>query len=131
MTKKELSKYYYLEREIRRDREDIEELNTKLTHITHVLSDMSKGQGQNDRIDKIIAELIERDTLLHNKMAKAETERNRILQYINGIDDPLIRLIIQYRYLNLLTWVKVAYFVGGNNTPDSVRMLSDRYIMSH
>lgn len=131
MTKKELSRYYYLEREIQHDREEIEELKAKLTHVTQVLSDMPKGQGQNDKIDRIIAELAERDTLLHEKMAKAEKERNRILHYINCIDDSLIRLIIQYRYLNLLTWTKVAYFVGGNNTPDSVRMLSDRYILSH
>lgn len=131
MTKKELSRYYYLEKEIRHDREEIEELNAKLTHITQVLSDAPKGSPQRDKIDKIIDELAERDNLLHVKIINAEKERNRILRYINDIDDSLIRLIIQYRYLNLLTWVKVAYFVGGNNSPDSVRMLSDRYILSH
>ena len=131
MTKKELSRYYYLEEEIKRDRNEIEKLNTELTHITQLLSDMPKGSPKRDRIDEIIDELTKRDNLLHEKIAKAEKERNRILQYINDIDDALIRLIIQYRYLNLLTWTKVAYFVGGNNTPDSVRMLSDRYILSH
>lgn len=131
MTKKELSRYYYLEREIRQDREEIENLNAKLTHITQVLSDMPKGSPQRDRIDEIIDELARRDNLLHEKIARAEKERNKILQYINSIDDSLIRLIIQYRYLNLLTWTKVACFVGGNNTPDGVRMLSDRYILSH
>lgn len=131
MTKKELSRYYYLEKEIKRDREEIEQLNAKLTHITQVLSDMPKGSPQRDRIDEIIDDLAERDNLLHKKIAQAEKERNRILEYINRIDDSLIRLIIQYRYINLLTWAKVAYFVGGNNTPDGVRMMSDRYILSH
>lgn len=128
MTKKELSRYYYLEREILHDKEEIEELQTQATHITQMLSDMPKGQGNKDKIEKIVAELVERDALLHEKKAKAEHARNEILQYINDIDDPLIRLIIQYRYVNLLSWTKVAYFVGGNNTPDGVRMLSDRYI---
>lgn len=131
MTKKELSRYYYLEKEIKKDREEITDLNTKLTHITQVLSDLPKGSPQRDRIDEIIDELARRDNLLHEKIVRAEKERNRILQYINGIDDSLIRIIIQYRYLNLLTWPKVAYFVGGNNTPDGVRMMSDRYILSH
>jgi len=131
MTKKELSQYYYLEQEIKHDRNEIEKLNTELTHITQMLSDMPKGSPKRDRIDEIIDELTRRGKLLHEKIAKAEKERNKILQYINDIDDSLIRLIIQYRYLNLLTWPKVAYFVGGNNTPDSVRMLSDRYILSH
>ena len=120
-----------MEKEIKRDREEIAEIETKLTHITQVLSDMPKGTPQRDRIDEMIDDLAERDNLLHEKIAKAEKERNIILQYINSIDDSLIRLIIQYRYINLLTWTKVAYFVGGNNTPDGVRMLSDRYILSH
>ncbi len=131
MTKKELSRYYYLKEEIKRDKNEIEKLNTELTHITQMLSDMPKGSSKRERTEEILDELTKRDNLLHEKMVRAEKERNKILQYINGIDDSLIRLIIQYRYLNLLTWTKVAYFVGGNNTPDSVRMLSDRYILSH
>ena len=78
LTKKELSRYYYLEKEIKRDRDEIEILNTKLTHITQVLSDMPKGSPQRDKIDAIIDELAERDNLLHEKIARAEKERNRI-----------------------------------------------------
>lgn len=131
MTKKELSRYYYLEKEIIKDRADLAILQSRVTHITQNFSDMPKEQQKSNKEDEIIAEMVERDELLHKKLVRAEKERNNILRYINTIDDALIRLIIQYRYLNLLTWTKVAYFVGGGNTADSVRMLSDRYIRTH
>ena len=131
MAREGLSRYYYLEKEIKRDKEEIIELETQLTHITQTPSDMPKSKGQNDKMDRLMSILIERKELLGDKILRAEEERNRILKYINSIDDSLIRLIIQYRFLNLLPWAKVAYFVGGNNTEESVRKMFERYISSH
>lgn len=49
-------------------------------------------------------------------------------EYIESIDDSLIRQIIALRYINGLTWEQVAASIGGNNTADSVRMLCDRFL---
>lgn len=49
-------------------------------------------------------------------------------EYIESIEDSLIRQIIALRYINGLTWDQVAASIGGNNTADSVRMLCDRFL---
>lgn len=128
LTKEELSRYYYLDKELRHDYEKIIELETQLTHITQMLSDMPKGRADNNKREEILDELTKRKQLYLDKVVVAEQEKNKILQYINGINDPLTRLIIQYRCIDLLSWTKVAHCVGGNNTSDSVRMMFSRHI---
>ena len=128
MTKEELNKYYYLKKEMSCIEHGIIELQTHLTHITQVLSDMPKGQADSEKKERILDELDRRRIAYLDVLKSAEIEKNNILRYISGINDPLVRLIIHYRYIDLFSWSKVASLVGGNNTPDSVRMLSERYI---
>lgn len=52
-------------------------------------------------------------------------------EYIDNIDDSLIRQIIILRYVNGLTWEQVAASIGGNNTADSVRMMHDRFLKKY
>ena len=49
-------------------------------------------------------------------------------EYIENIDDSLVRQIITLRYINGLTWNQVALSIGGDNTADSVRMIHDRFL---
>lgn len=53
--------------------------------------------------------------------------RAEILEFVEGIDDSLLRQVIILRHVNGLTWEQVAREVGGGNTGDSVRMMHDRY----
>ena len=48
--------------------------------------------------------------------------------YINDIDDSLVRQIFTLRYINGLEWRQVAVSIGGNNTADSVRMIHNRFL---
>ena len=49
-------------------------------------------------------------------------------EYIENVDDSLIRQILILRYAKGLSWEHVATGVGGNNTADSVRMLHNRFL---
>lgn len=49
-------------------------------------------------------------------------------EYIDNINDSLIRQIITLRYVNGLTWEQVAASIGGNNTADSVRKMAERFL---
>lgn len=60
-----------------------------------------------------------------------EQTRMRIagmIEWIENIDDPLVKDIVRYRYLRGFSWVKIAHKVGGGNTQDSVRMIVNRYL---
>lgn len=49
-------------------------------------------------------------------------------KFIDNIPDSLVRQIIRLRYIECLTWNKIARLVGNNNTADSVRMIVNRYL---
>lgn len=51
-----------------------------------------------------------------------------ITEYIDTVDDSLIRQIMILRYVNGLSWDGVADKIGGSNTADSVRMLHNRFL---
>jgi len=51
-----------------------------------------------------------------------------INEYIETIDDSLLRQIITLRHVNGLTWDQVAAHIGGGNTGDSVRKMHDRFL---
>jgi len=51
-----------------------------------------------------------------------------INEFVEEIDDSLLRQIIILRHVNGLTWEQVAAHIGGGNTGDSVRMMHDRFL---
>ena len=74
-----------------------------------------------------------------NKLDRLQRKLNRRIEelidlveetyeYIDNIDDSLIRQIITLRYINGLEWKQVAASIGGNNTADSVRKIAERYL---
>ena len=54
--------------------------------------------------------------------------RAEILEFVEEIDDSLLRQIIILRHVNGLQWEQVAAHIGGGNTGDSVRMIHDRFL---
>ncbi|MEG0430287.1 MAG: hypothetical protein RSA49_04210 [Anaerovoracaceae bacterium] len=64
------------------------------------------------RIDALIEELMNR--------------QKRIVEFIASIDDSMLRQIVNYRCLQLLSWNEVALKIGGKNTAESVRLIYHR-----
>ena len=48
--------------------------------------------------------------------------------YINNIPDSFTRRIFRMRFIDGLTWGKIAMTIGGNQTSDSVRMICKRFL---
>ena len=107
MSEKELSKYYYLKKEIKDLEERIETLGNGVGSIK--ISDMPKGSSKISSIEEKIVELKERWI---NARVSALEEYLRIETYINSIEDIEIRLIARYRYLDLLSWEQIALKIG-------------------
>lgn len=53
---------------------------------------------------------------------------SEIMDFVNAIPDPLLRLIVSLRYVNGLEWEQVAMHIGGGNTPESVRKTCERHL---
>ena len=52
----------------------------------------------------------------------------KLIEYIEGVDDSLMKQIIFYRCVSCMTWQEVADAVGGNNTENSVKKAYSRFL---
>ena len=48
--------------------------------------------------------------------------------YINSIEDSRVRRIIRYRFVDGMSWIRVARAMGGNYTSDNCRMMIERFL---
>lgn len=105
MTIKELSKLFYLNKEIII-------LSKELLEITEigatVLDGMPKGSSTTSKVEMITVKKEE----LRKEIVDAQLEyidkRVRIETYINSIDDPKIRLIARLRFVEFKSWYDIA-----------------------
>ena len=129
MTLKELSQLYYLNREIERDQERLEQLRARVSAPGSPNYDgMPKSPSFENRLERYIAEIVDLEAIIQAKITQCLHERNRLERYIAEIPDSLTRQIFQLRFINGLTWVQIAFSVGGGNTESSVKMICYRYI---
>ena len=128
MTKQELSQLYYLNREIDEEKRKLDELETAATNITTKITGMPHVTGASRKSENLSILVAEQRDLIELKVKQSVIEYNRLSRYIASVSDPLMRLILSYRYINGLTWNQVAASIGGNNTADSVRVAHDRFL---
>lgn len=67
---------------------------------------------------------------IEDKIQQSYSEYNRLIGYINGIEDAHIRQITTLRYVNGLSWQQIAFRIGGGNTSDSVRKTCMRFLLA-
>jgi len=128
VTKQELSQLYYLNREIEEEKRKLDELETAATNITTKITGMPHVTGASRKSENLSILVAEQRDLIELKVKQSVIEYNRLNRYIADVEDPLMRLILSYRYVNGLTWCQVAASIGGNNTADSVRVAHDRFL---
>ena len=128
MTKKELSQLYYLKKEIRQLEQRIKELETAATGCTAKITGLPHGTDINDKIGNYAAQIADLRSLLDLNLKKCFYELNRLDRYIESVDDPLLRQIMTYRFINGYSWSKISYMIGGNNTADGLRIKMMRFL---
>lgn len=62
------------------------------------------------------------------KLLELQEEVNN---FIDGIEDSLVRQIITLRYIEGLNWYEVSDRIGENSTSESVRKIAERYIKNY
>ena len=144
MTIKELSQYYYLNREIdmlqrqlrglreqRREFMVFDSVQTSGVHEpyqkhTKLISGIAKS-AETEALSVLIRN---RKYRITQTMIKCSKELARLEIYIESIPDSLTRQIFTLRFVEGCTWQRVANKVGGDNTADGVRKIATRYLQN-
>ena len=112
MTKKELSQLYWLNREIEADKRKLEELRLAAVSATAKITGLPHVTGVRDKVGEIAVLIEKQSRLIELKKKQTVIEYNRLMQYINSVDDSLMRQILTLRYVNGLSWQQVAFSIG-------------------
>ena len=112
ITKRELSQLYYLSREIERDKRRLKELEALAEGTTQRLTDMPIAPGFGDKTARYAIEIMELKEIIECNMRRCMIEYNRLIRFISSVEDSQMRQILTLRYLNGLTWQRIATEIG-------------------
>lgn len=127
LTEKELRQIYYINREIIMWQRELDRLKCTSLVKSPIVSDMPRG-GCHRGMEDYAVDLVEYETVIAGLLAKVQVQRKRIVEFINGIDDSLMKQIIFYRHISCMTWNEVAAEIGGGNTENSVKQTYSRFM---
>ena len=128
LTNKELSKLYRLKKEVQMQRIRICELETLSKYSSTTITGMPRTQEISDKVGKYASQIADLKCLLDLNLKKCLSELTRLTEYIQSVDDSLVRQIMTYRYIYGFTWQKTSFSIGGNNTTDSLKNRLYRYL---
>lgn len=118
MNEKELSKYYWLKQEIENLDMRIKEFDVGISSVNLDKLNVD-GTAQYKSIQEKRMELIEK---FMNKRLEAIEEYLKIESYIDSVNDSEIRVLLRYRYLDLLNWEQIGKKVFMDRTSVSKKI---------
>ena len=141
ISKEILIQYSDLQEEVKEVRERINKTEDQIAKIEkdgNVVDSVCGGNGgiQHFKIEGFpYPEYSRKKTLLYARkatLASLEMELmetlNQVEEFIASVEDSRMRRIITLRFIDNLSWNKVADRIGGNNTEDSVRKAFTRFM---
>ena len=140
MTKEILIQYCDLKEEVKDIRKRIDKLEHDLKRIEdeRCVSDSVKGGLGGIQHFTITGfpypEYSRKKTLLYSRKASLEALEfellesvNTVEEFINSLTDARIRRLLQYRFIDDLTWIQVAHKMGGKHTEEGCRKAVERF----
>lgn len=141
ISKEILTQYSDLQEEVKEVRNRIESTEKQIAKIEeegNVIDTVCGGTGgiQHFKIEgfpypeysrKKSLLYVRKATLVNLELELTET-LNQVEEFIAGVEDSRIRRIITLRFIENLSWNKVADCIGGGNTEDSVKKSFYRFM---
>ena len=134
-----LIQYSDLVEEVKDLRRRIEKLQDNIDKLVPV-KDSVKGTRKDGTIGSITVsgypvpvyyryknQLEKREAALRKKEAELLGLVNTVEEYITGINDSKMRRILRYRYIDNMSWTKIAFRMGKKYTAESCRKLHNRF----
>lgn len=130
MTRKELSQIYYLNRELERFERALNGIISESTLKSPTISDMPKGSGGMTRsqVEETAIKIAEFREFADVYRQNIQNKKMEVEAWIESLDDYYLKQIVHYRCVELMSWTKVAWMMGGGNTADGCRKYFERKV---
>ena len=127
LTKDDLSQLNLLKKEIQDLEDRKEQAEAKATATTQLIDGMPHGNAKSDKVANWGAEVAWLGMRIDNLLAVYREEYRRLWTWIDEIQDSEMRQIFRYRYIDVMTWQRVAFAMGYGDE-SYFRKKHDRYI---
>ena len=114
MTREELKQIYYLNKEVKMWQKELERLQYMSLIKGQQITGMPHVPGVSDKVGDLAATMADIETIIRGKLAEIQMQRKRIIEYINSIDDSLLRQIMFLRNVSCMSWNQIANELGSN-----------------
>ena len=88
---------------------EINRLRTEAESVSINLDGMPKGQGGNDKLSRIVADMADLEATLLAEMSGLYIRRQRIITQLGMLKSHKHQLLLQKRYLECKSWEAIAY----------------------
>lgn len=106
--KRYLMKYKRLSLEIDREIDELAHWEAVATKVTPTYSDLPKGTSTEDRLQTTAEKIIELSAQISRDIARLVNIRETIEDAIRNVQNENHRVLLQYRYIDGLTWEQIA-----------------------
>ena len=127
MTKEQLEQIYHTARELQMWEHELEHLKSR-SPVSSPMPRNGTGKSISDPTARAAESVVDLEKKVREFEEKLQRERDEAVQFILTIPNSLTRMVVYYRCVSLMSWRRVAYEVGGNNSKDGVRMIYKRFI---
>lgn len=103
-----LSRYRRLNQRIDRLLEEQGRWREKAMRITPVLSPVPGGGGSGSPIERPMDKVLEIDAEINREIDELQTVRQEIRAALNQLEGENLKLLMEYRYIDGLTWEQIA-----------------------
>ena len=114
MTMEEASQIHYILAEIRVIQQELAKLQQDRNfYKPNIISDMPKGGSSTESdVDRHLEQDLRLRGMLKYTLEKLQEERRKFEEFLNGVEDPELRLILRLRCVNNLTWHEIGEQLG-------------------
>ena len=128
MDKKDLKQIFYLNKELKMWQDELQRLRDQMEGRGKWIDGMPRGTSVGDPVGNLATEIANCRMMISCKEFEIQIQRNRVIKYIDNIDDSILRQIVFYRCISCMGWGEVATSIGGRTTAASARMMFNRHL---
>ena len=121
MTRQDLEKHLKLRRQLMECWDILQNLKRSVGPGTQALTGMPHAPGVKDKVGDLATEIAYMERRVAALQAKVDDQAVEVRNFIAGVQDDQMKIILSLRYIRGLTWIEVALVLGGRNTGSGVR----------